>query len=186
MVIMLCKDRQAFRLMFQTQRFFRPHSVRRLLIWAVLAASAAPVMATLGQAPSMPLVTQAPSASSPAPGARLLLALPAGRSGAYAIHESVLDTGTTVTELATPSGVVFAVAWRGPVLPDLNALLGEYFKTFRQEAQQARAAGRRGSPVAVDADGLVVRSNGRMRNFFGSAYAPGLVPADVNIKDALQ
>lgn len=163
--------------MFQTQRFFRPHSVRQLLLWTVLAASAAPVMATLGQAPS---------ASSPASGARLLLAAPAGRSGAYAIHESVLDTGTTVTQLATPAGVVFAVAWRGPVLPDLNALLGEYFKAFRQEAQQARAAGRRGSPLAMDADGLVVRSNGRMRNFFGSAYAPGLVPADVNIKDALQ
>ncbi len=172
--------------MFQTKRFFKPHSVRRWLLWAVLAANAAPVMATLGQAPSMPLVTQAPSASSPAPRARLLLASPAGRSGLYTIHESVLDTGTTVTELATPAGVVFAVSWRGPVLPDLNALLGAYFQAFRQEAQQARTAGRRGSPLAMETDALVVRSNGRMRNFFGSAYAPGLIPADVNIKDVLQ
>lgn len=143
-------------------------------------------MAALGQAPSMPQVSQAPSASSPAPGARLLLASPAGRSGPYTIHESVLDSGTTVTELATPAGVVFAVSWRGPVLPDLNALLGDYFKVFREQAHQARAVGRRGSPITMETDALVVKSNGRMRNFFGSAYAPGLIPADVNIKDVLQ
>lgn len=172
--------------MFQTKRFFRPYSVRRWLLWAVLACSAAPAMATLGQAPSMPLPSQAPSASSPAPGARLLSASPVGRSGLYTIHESGLDGGTTVREYATPEGVVFAVAWRGPVLPDLNALMGGYFNAFREHAQQARAAGRRGSPLAMETDALVVRSNGRMRNFFGSAYAPGLIPAGVNIKDVLE
>lgn len=180
------KDRPAFKLMFQTKRFFWPDSVRRLLLCAVLAGGAAPAMAALGQAPSMPLVSAAPSTSSPAPGAKLLSATPAGRSGLYTIHTSELDSGTSVREYATPAGVVFAVSWRGPVLPDLNALLGEYYKTFRAQAQQARAAGRRGSPVALEADALVVRSNGRMRNFFGSAYAPGLIPADVNIKDVLE
>ena len=117
------------------------------------------------------------------PGAKLRAAV---RPDAYTVHESLLDSGTTVTEYATPAGAVFAVSWRGPVLPDLNALLGEYFKAFTEEAQQARTAGRRGSPIAMDTGALVVRSNGRMRNFFGSAYAPALVPADVNVKDALQ
>ena len=102
------------------------------------------------------------------------------------MHKSELDSGTTVREYATPEGVVFAVSWRGPVLPDLNALLGEYFKALRHQAQQARAAGRRGSPLGVESDALVVRSNGRMRNCFGSAYAPGLIPVDVNIKDVLE
>ena len=172
--------------MFQIKRFFRQYSVQRLLLCAVLAGSGAPAMATLGQAPSTPLVSAAPSASSPAPGAKLLSATPAGRSGLYTIHKSELDSGTTVREYATPEGVVFAVSWRGPVLPDLNALLGEYFKAFREQSQQARAAGRRGSPVTMESDALVVRSNGRMRNFFGSAYAPGLIPVDVNIKDVLE
>ena len=172
--------------MFQVKRFFWPHPVRRLLLCAVLAGSAAPAMAALGQAPSMPLVAAAPSASSPAPGAKLLSATPAGRSGLYTVHKSELDSGTTVREYATPEGVVFAVSWRGPVLPDLNALLGGYYQAFREQAQQARAAGRRGSPVTMESDALVVRSKGRMRNFFGSAYAPGLVPVDVNIKDVLE
>ena len=34
-------------------------------------------------------------------------------------------------------------------------------------------------------DGLVLRSNGRMRQFFGYAYAPALVPAGLNIQDVL-
>jgi hypothetical protein len=32
----------------------------------------------------------------------------------------------------------------------------------------------------------VVRSNGRMRNFFGDAQAPALIPSGVNIHDVLQ
>lgn len=172
--------------MLQITRFFGPYPVRLLLLCAVLAGGDRPAMATLGKAPSVPLVSAAAASSDPAPGAKRLSATPAGRSGQYAIHESALDSGTTVREYATPAGVVFAVSWRGPVLPDLNALLGEYFKAFRQEAQQARTTGRRGSAVGLETDALVVRSNGRMRNFFGWAYAPGLVPADVNIKDVLQ
>lgn len=151
-----------------------------MLLGAGLGLCVGNAMATLGQ--TLLVRPSAPAAAS-VPGVKIQSS---ARPAAYTIQESVLDTGTTVTELATPAGVVFAVSWRGPVLPDLNALLGEYFKAFRQEAQLARTAGRRGSPLAMETDALVVRSNGRMRNFFGSAYAPGLVPADVNIKDALQ
>jgi Protein of unknown function (DUF2844) len=187
---------------FGLQRFSQILSVRLSLLGLALGMGFGDCMATLGRAPSNP-VGQAPvlaepsrlptsspssstssSASAPAvPAAKLQVT---ARPGAYTVHESVLDSGTTVTELATPAGVVFAVTWRGPVLPDLNVLLGDYFQAFRAEAQQARAAGRRGSPVTLDSAALVIRSSGRMRNFFGSAYAPGLVPADVNVKDALQ
>ena len=181
---------------FDLQRFCQTMSTRRLLLGLALALAFGNAMATLGQAPSNP-AGQAPlqvepsrpaatatlAPASAVPGAKLQAA---ARPGTYTVHESVLDSGTTVTELATPAGVVFAVSWRGPVLPDLNALMGEYFQAFRQQAQQGRSAGRRGSPLAMENDALVVRSNGRMRNFFGSAYAPGLVPADVNIKDVLQ
>ena len=185
------------------QRFCQTMPARELLLGLALALGFGDAMATLGQAPANPLgrapllvkpsssaAEAAPasstSASAPAsvvPGAKLRAAV---RPDAYTVHESWLDSGTTVTEYATPAGVVFAVSWRGPVLPDLNALLGGYFKAFQEEAQQARTAGRRGSPIAIDTGALVVRSNGRMRNCSGSAYAPALVPADVNVKDALQ
>lgn len=149
----------------------------------VLVASSNHALATLGQMlPVRPAVSSASAASS-APGAKILST---PRAVAYTMQDSELDSGTIVREYATLAGQVFAVSWRGPVLPDLNALLGDYFKAFREEAHQARLAGRRGSPVNMESAALVVRSNGRMRNFFGSAYAPELVPAEVNIKDVLQ
>lgn len=178
---------------FRMRRFFRPESARLLLLGPALVACQGEAMATLGQAPSAlgqvpPALVQAPAARPPMPsapsvsGAKIQAAV---RPASYTIHESGLDSGTTVREYATPSGVVFAVSWRGPVLPDLSVLLGDYFNAFREEAQQARLAGRRGAPVNMERDALVVRSNGRMRNFFGHAYAPDLIPGDVNIKDVL-
>lgn len=154
-----------------------------LLFGLMLAVSSYEAMATLGQAPS---ALPAASSSAPASGARMSAASPAARSGLYTLHEVQLESGTTVREYVTPAGLVFAVAWRGPVLPDLSTLLGDYFKTFQAETDQFRLAGRRGSPVNIERDGLVIRSNGRMRNFFGYAYAPDLIPAGVNIKDVLQ
>lgn len=161
----------------------RTDTVRILLLGLVLASSASEGMAALGKAPS---TLPAASSASPAPGARLLAATPTAQSSLYTLHEVQLENGTTVREYATPAGLVFAISWRGPVLPDLSTLLGDYFNTFKVETDQTRMTGRRGSPVNMERDGLVVRSNGRMRNFFGHVYAPGLIPAGVNIKDVLQ
>lgn len=159
------------------------HPGRTALLGWVLAANASAVLAALGQAPSHFAVT---AAAAPSAGMRQLATQPAPSSGLYTVHETPLDTGTTVREYATPAGVVFAVAWRGPVLPDLSILLGQHFQTFNRETEQARQAARRGSPVNIGRDDLVVRSFGRMRNFFGHAYVPSLVPAGVNINDVLR
>lgn len=158
-------------------------AVRALLLGLLLVASVGEVVAALGQAPS---TFPAASSSSTASGARLLAAIPPVRSGLFTMHTLRLETGTSVREYATPAGQVFAVSWRGPVLPDLSDLLGEYFNTFKFEAEQARRMGRRGAPMKIGRNDLVVRSNGRMRNFFGYAYAPALIPTGVNIKDVLQ
>jgi hypothetical protein len=158
-------------------------TVRVMLLGLVLTISAGEVLATLGQAPSTPLEA---SSLTPSPSAKMSAASTSTRSSLYTLHEVQLENGTTVREYTTPAGLVFAVAWRGPVLPDLTALLGAYFNTFKAETDQTRMMGKRGSPVSIDRDGLVVRSNGRMRNFFGYAYAPALIPAGVIINDVLQ
>ena len=72
------------------------------------------------------------------------------------------------------------------MLPDLGALLGHYFSTFELATERARLAGRRGGPVSIKQADLVMQSGGRMRDFFGHAYAPDLIPAGVDIKDVLQ
>ena len=110
----------------------------------------------------------------------------AARAGLYTSHPQQLDNGTVVQEYATLAGLVFAVTWRGPVLPDLSLLLGEFFSGYKLETDQARALGKRGSPVNVTSKKLIVRSSGRMRSFAGYAYAPELIPAGVNINDVLQ
>ena len=137
-------------------------------------------LAALGQAPFSPAPTVV---SSPKP---RLLAPNNAPMVAYTVHEAQLETGTVVREYASASGQVFAVTWRGPVLPDLNQWLGGYFGVFKQGTDQSRLAGRRGASVNLVQEGLVVQSNGRMRNFFGHAYVPALVPLSFEINDVLQ
>lgn len=146
--------------------------------------SAGEAVAALGKVPST--LPAAASSASPVAGTRMLAAMPRVPSGLYTVQELQLETGTMVQQYVTSAGLVFAISWRGPVLPDLSILLGDYFNEFKQGTEQARVAGRRGAPVNMERAGLVVRSNGRMRNFFGHAYAPDLIPAGVSIKDVLQ
>lgn len=155
---------------------------RVFLIGLVLAVNMETVWAALGKAPS----PSPPSAPASSPTARQLAATPTVQSSLYTRHEVPLENGTAVWEFATPAGVVFAIQWRGPVLPDLSRFLGDYFNTFHRETAQARRSGRHNAPVNIERTDLVIRSYGRMRNFFGHAYAPDLIPAGVVITDVLQ
>jgi len=165
----------------QMTLFFQTAPFRSLLVVLVLLAGASEAMATLGKAPS-----RMEAASSSTPGAKKLAATPGQQAALYTLRVTQLENGTTIQEYVTPAGLVFAVAWRGPVLPDLNALLGDYFSTFKLEAEQARTSGHHRSSMTLARGGLVLSSHGRMRNFFGHAYAPDLIPPGVNIKDVLQ
>ena len=86
---------------------------RRLLIALVFASVGRTGLATLGAAPATPV--DAPSSVNTA----------------YTIIQSLLDNGTQVQEFVTPAGRVFAVSWRGPVLPDLRSILGDYIHIFQ-------------------------------------------------------
>jgi hypothetical protein len=94
----------------------------------------------------------------------------------YTVHEIETPSGTVVREYASPSGTVFAVTWRGPTIPDLHQVLGDYFDTFTQAAK-AKHSGH--SHLSVQQPGLVVHSSGHMRAFSGRAYVPSLVPQSV-------
>ena len=153
-------------------------SIQSVITAGVMMACASPAMATLGQTPS-----KAPTASPSV--ARLKSATTPAASGLYTAHETQLGNDTVVSEYADQAGRVFAVSWQGPVLPDLSALLGDYFSIFKAEATRARLRGLRGAPVHVELEGVVIRSQGRMGHFFGQAYAPNLIPAGVNITDVL-
>lgn len=105
--------------------------------------------------------------------------------GSYTTQVQQLDTGTVVNEYITTSGVVFAVSWEGPVLPDLSVLMGSHFNSFRAKADAGRSKRNIGTPLHMDDGSLVVHSAGHQRAFFGSAYVPALVPSGLNIRDVL-
>lgn len=100
----------------------------------------------------------------------------------YTVHEIQTTSGTVIREYVSAQGQVFAVAWQGPFMPDLQQILGSYFAEYEAAARSKRAG--RG-PVLVQQPGLVVHSGGRMRAFFGRAYIPQLLPAGV-ILDEIQ
>ncbi|WP_283148500.1 DUF2844 domain-containing protein [Silvimonas soli] len=86
--------------------------------------------------------------------------------------------GTDIREYVTSTGVVFAVAWAGPQLPDLRALLGTYFPEF-VDSNKTPHAGH--TPNLVNNPDLVVQSGGKPRAYTGRAWVPSLLPADASI-----
>jgi hypothetical protein len=51
------------------------------------------------------------------------------RSG-YRLHEIQLSSGTLVREFVGPDAKVFAIAWKGPTIPNLRQTLGSYFDNY--------------------------------------------------------
>lgn len=99
-------------------------------------------------------------------------------TASYTVHEIQSPDGTTVREYLSPAGSVFAVAWRGPWLPDLQQLLGSSFAQYQQAAQSARERVAR-TPVSVHDANLVVEQSGHMRSFVGRAYLVDQMPRGV-------
>ena len=96
----------------------------------------------------------------------------------YTVHRITAANGVTVREYVSPKGIVFGVAWTGQFAPNMQQLLGSYFSDLEQ-AQRATPP-RRGRPLVVKTDRLVLVSAGHMRGFHGHAYAPDLLPTNVS------
>lgn len=77
-----------------------------------------------------------------------------------------------------PEGRVVAVAWDGPVMPDLSKLLGTHYTEFETAARQPHGSR---NALTVDTGSLVVQSGGRLRAFRGRAYLVPL-PAGLNVE----
>ncbi len=112
--------------------------------------------------------------------ARLKASLRITSAATYTMHELTLPTGTIVHEYLNTGGMVFAVSWRGPLKPDLPALLGRYFDTY---ASAPRSAGSSRSRLAIDQSDLVVRAGGHQHAFVGLAYVPELMPQGLSVTE---
>lgn len=103
----------------------------------------------------------------------------------YSVQEITAANGGTVREYVSPSGVVFAVSWSGPAMPNLQQTLGSYFTQYVTAAKMQRATGRRAghNHLEIREPSLVVHAGGHMRQYFGLAYVPSLMPQNLSISD---
>jgi len=90
------------------------------------------------------------------------------------IYTQTLPSGTVVKQYASATGVIFALSWSGPNLPNLQALLGNYFKDYLAAIKQSRGA------ISVNTKNLVIQSTGMMGAFQGYALLPKQAPIDFN------
>jgi hypothetical protein len=101
----------------------------------------------------------------------------------YRVDEITTPQGTVVKEFISPAGIVFAVSWRGPVMPNLAQTLGSSYFGMLTAAEQQQRALLGHDHVQLRTPQLVVHAGGHMRQFFGVAYVPSLLPPNVSIAD---
>jgi len=115
--------------------------------------------------------------------ARMQASLRMTKKDLYAVHELSAPNHVVVREFVSPTGIVFGVAWQGPVRPDLRQLLGGYFSHFVEVAGTQKKQEPRRRRMMVEEPGLVVEGAGHARAFAGRAYVPQLVPAGVQAEE---
>jgi len=140
-----------------------------IVVIALALIAAQPCWAALGGSPSSSGSAVSSVAASTASGA------------SYTDLQSQLPNGTVVHEYANSGGTVFAVAWSGPMQPDVKALLGPWFDTYTKRATQRQSADL--SHLAVAGADLVVVSTGRVGAFQGRAWVISLLPEGFNTKE---
>jgi hypothetical protein len=102
----------------------------------------------------------------------------------YQVFESVDSSGrVTLDQYASSSGTVFAVAWRGAGMPDLQAVFGTYFAQFNTLREHSPAARH---VLSIDDPGLMVDIHGPNSDIIGRAWVPALVPAGVDVDTVVQ
>ncbi|MBV9344674.1 MAG: DUF2844 domain-containing protein [Gammaproteobacteria bacterium] len=141
------------------------------LICVALASAMTPCWATLGGNAS----------SVAADSAHLKGALRSTSGPAYTIHEISTPTSTVIREYVGSDGTVFAVSWHGPFNPDLRQMFGTYYAEYVRAAAPLVGRDRRHS--RVETANLVVQRSGRLRGYYGRAYLPQRLPANVNPAD---
>jgi hypothetical protein len=158
----------------------------RLIKLALAIAALAPLAcyATLGAAPAARTHTveaarsSLQAAATPVPAAGAAVTAPAAAQ--YTVREANDVDGVTIREYVLPTNVVFAVTWHGPVRPDMSELLGSYFANF-VNASDGRARGI--GPMVQHNGDFHIESAGHTGYFFGKAYLPRLVPANVRMEN---
>ena len=100
----------------------------------------------------------------------------------YDIEEIDAASGMRVREFLDRAGVVFAVTWSGPVMPDLRQLLGSDYAAYARAVAALDRAGLSRSLKVVLPD-AIVEVGGHLRAYSGRAFRPAALPAGITVAD---
>ncbi len=98
----------------------------------------------------------------------------------YTIKKITTLEDIEIREYANLNGTVFGIYWVGDTKPDMSLLLGTYASRYNTLINQP-LAGR--SPVAINDSDLIIQTGGRMNNFFGVAFLPGIAPIGIQLAE---
>ena len=96
------------------------------------------------------------------------------------VYTQTLPSGIIIQEYLSNDGTIFAVTWTGAALPNLQALLGNYFKDYLAAIKQSRGV------ISSNSDSLVIQSAGMMGAFQGFALLPKQAPTNFTVKNLAQ
>ncbi len=91
----------------------------------------------------------------------------------YTIYTQTINPGLVIKEYLTTNGNVFAVAWKGPNLPNFQVVLGAYYANYLTALQNNPRA------IFFQDDNIVIESGGMMGGYVGRAYLPKQFPAGI-------
>jgi hypothetical protein len=100
----------------------------------------------------------------------------------YLIEQISIGSGMRIREFLNRDGIVFAVSWSGPAVPELQRLLGVHYPDYVAAVAALDRPGLHRSLRIVTPD-LVVEAGGHLRAYQGRAYLPTLIPAGVAAAD---
>ena len=106
--------------------------------------------------------------------------LTSSQQNGYSVYTQTLTSGTSFQEYVSPSGIIFAISWSGPTLPNIQAIFGNYYANYLSAAQESRRS------IYSSSDSLVIQSTGIMGAFQGFAFLPKQAPAGFTLNNLPQ
>lgn len=105
------------------------------------------------------------------------------QAAAYTVHEITAPGNIVIKEYVSPAGKVFAIIWHGQFVPNMQQLLGSYYKQFSDAAAAKRETHVRQRSLSVQQPDLVIQNGGHPRAYFGKAYVPSMFPQGVTMDE---
>lgn len=93
-----------------------------------------------------------------------------------AVSEIKDRNGTLVREYVSPAGRVFAIAWEGHFVPEMEHFLGPLFEEYSKALRAEHAVHGWREPLLIHTPALVFEAGGHMGWYYGRSYVGSQVP----------